>query len=306
MGDGAADPGRVKAVRVGPDRVQALTDFGVVQVGKADAVAVAIGELGVELTLAREVGIDLARMAHVHDQQEGRPAIGAGNEMGITVSLVAGAQHGVVPLARASLPMSGAEFGGFVGQEGKLVRGGLTAFAGALLGLHDKVLGAVEVDKALGLSVGVEEGDGAFKAVVVILGGRMGGLGVGDAKKPGQFDGKLVEVSTFAAARTVPALHKLIDRIQRIFLPGNACASLGASWASVQLLRFWRGLAGEVFERSGVGIMPSSGARSVVIQNGFTRPLAQRGGSMVNFCGARTCGAEGGGASEAAVGWPAV
>ncbi len=132
------------------------------------AIAGAVGELGVALPLAGKVGIGLDHMADIDDDQEGRPAIGARHGAGITVGLIAGAQHGVIPASAAALAVAlplfrGVSFQGN-GQQGKLVVIAVSA-VDALLGLHDERPASVQVDKAARLGAGVDEGDRAFKTV---------------------------------------------------------------------------------------------------------------------------------------------
>ena len=174
-GDLGADAGRIEAVRIVPDGLQAGAGRLVAQVVQRDAVAVAVRKLRIALPLAREVGINLDHVAHVHDQQERRPAILARNGAGIAVGLVAGAQHGVVPAARPAQAVPLALHHGRPGQQVKLafIRRG----ARALLGLHDKATAPVKVDEAARLRAGVDKGHGPLETVVVVLGIGGGGLG---------------------------------------------------------------------------------------------------------------------------------
>lgn len=209
-GDGGADLGGVEGKGRGPDGVKAGAYVRIAQVIQRDAVAVTVGELGVALPLAREVGVDLDHVADIDDQQEGRPAIRAGDSASIAIGLIAGAQHGVIPAPRAALAMALA-FDGVLGEEGKLVRLRLPAFADALLGLHHEMAGAVEVDIAARLAAGVQEGDRAFKAVVVVLHIRSGGFGGVNAQKLGQFDGELLKIGALTAARGRPPGNEDVD-----------------------------------------------------------------------------------------------
>lgn len=93
---------RVERVRVGPDRTEAGLHLLFPQVIHCDSVARAVGKLGVSLPDTREVGPYLDDVAHVHDQQEWRPAILACDCAGVAVRLPPGTQHGVVPLGSAT------------------------------------------------------------------------------------------------------------------------------------------------------------------------------------------------------------
>lgn len=100
-----------------------------------------------------------------------------------------------------------------LGGEGKLVGDG--GSRDALLGLHHEMAGAVEIDIAARQAAGVQEGDRAFKAVVVVLRIRGGGLGGVNAKKLGQFDGELLKIGALTAARGRPTGNEEVD-IQRV------------------------------------------------------------------------------------------
>ena len=135
-------------MRVGPDQAKTFAGRLIAQVLQSDPVAVAIGKLGVALALAGKVGVNLNHMAHVHNQQEGRPAILTRYGAGVSDGLIAGAEHGVIPSRTSALPMALALGGGHISQEGQLrLRVGLGA-CGALLGLHHEMPGAVQVDEA--------------------------------------------------------------------------------------------------------------------------------------------------------------
>nr|WP_293846939.1 hypothetical protein [Sphingopyxis sp.] len=66
---------RVEAERVGPDRAKAGADIFTPQIVERDAEAGSIGELGVLLTRAAEIGIDIDAVADIGDEQEGRPTV---------------------------------------------------------------------------------------------------------------------------------------------------------------------------------------------------------------------------------------
>ncbi|MBC7740521.1 MAG: hypothetical protein H7245_25760 [Candidatus Saccharibacteria bacterium] len=185
--DAGGGLGEVEGVGVGPDQAQGFAGLFVAQIVQLDQVAVAIGKLGVALTLAGNVGINLDRMAHFDDQQEGRPAILARYGAGIGVGLIAGAEHGFIPRTAAPLAVALAQGGGQVRQLGQLRLGVGLGPRGALLGLHHEMPSAVQVDEATRLCAGMQKGDGAFKAVTVARAVRGGRVGFHHAQQFGQF-----------------------------------------------------------------------------------------------------------------------
>ena len=104
VGDLARHPGaaprRVQAQRVEPDRGQQGAHLGVGQVGQADAVMRGVGEGDVVAAAAAELGVERDGLAHVHDDQERRPAVAdllGGQVAGVALRLLVGARHGRVP-----------------------------------------------------------------------------------------------------------------------------------------------------------------------------------------------------------------
>ena len=80
-----------------------------------------------------------------------------------------------------------------VGQKGKLIVIGGGAM-NALLGLHYERPAPVQIDKAARLGAGVDEGDRAFKAEIVTLRIRGGGVGGIDVQQLGQLNRELLKV----------------------------------------------------------------------------------------------------------------
>lgn len=148
-------------------------------------------------------------MAHVHDQQERRPAVLARHGAGIAVGLVAGTQHGVVPAARSAQAVPLALHDGRPGKQVEL------AFIGrgarALLGFHDEGTAPVKVDEAARLRAGVDEGHGPLETVIIVLRIRRGGLGGRNPQELRQLDGELLEIGPLAAARGRPAVNEIIN-----------------------------------------------------------------------------------------------
>ncbi len=141
------------------------------------AVAARVGEGRVGGAAARELGIDLDHVAHVHHQHEGRAAFGGGQGAGVAFGLAAGAQHAVVEAAG--------------------VAGGLE-----LLGLQHEVAAPVAVDAAAaGAAVAVLEGDGALEHVVL----RGAGVRPLDAEQRAQLDDEALRRGQLAGGHALPA-----------------------------------------------------------------------------------------------------
>lgn len=110
------------------------------------------------------------QVADVHDQQERWPSIFPRHGPRIAVRLIAGLEHGVVPLTGASDTVPCANgLGTIFDQHGELIRVRLFAPLGALLGLQYEAAFAIEVYEAPRLDGGVNEGDRALETVVVVL-----------------------------------------------------------------------------------------------------------------------------------------
>ena len=145
--------GRVEAVRVVPDGLEAGADFRPGEVVELDAVAARVGEGRVAAAGAGEFGVELDDVADIDDDQEGRPAFVGGQVAGVVFSLAAGAQHGVVEHAGLE---AGADF----------------------LGLADEGGAPVAVDEAVaGAAVAVVKDDAALEDVGVVAGVFVGRLG---------------------------------------------------------------------------------------------------------------------------------
>src|SRR5262245_24024858 len=67
--------GRIERERVGPHQPQPVANAFIAQILEIDAEALAVGELGVVLPLAGEVGIELQAMADIAGEDERRPAV---------------------------------------------------------------------------------------------------------------------------------------------------------------------------------------------------------------------------------------
>jgi hypothetical protein len=174
VGDVARDlrraAGRVEGLRVGPDLLQAPAEVGVAQVLQVDAVGLPVGEVGVVLALAGEVGEHLDHVGNVDHQQERRVAVVDRQRAGVVGGLLAGLAHHRVPGARPALGLSG--LGGRLlrREQAGLGAGARGAAAlGGLLGLQDEAVALVAVDPpGRAGAVGVLEVDAAFEDVVVL------------------------------------------------------------------------------------------------------------------------------------------
>ncbi len=97
--DGDAPALRVERVRLGPDGAQPLADFGVGQIGEIDAEGCGVRKLRVMFAGAGEIGIEIEAEADVADDQEWRPSLLGRQVTGVGLSLAAGSEHGLRPLA---------------------------------------------------------------------------------------------------------------------------------------------------------------------------------------------------------------
>ena len=175
FGDARAPPGRVEGERVGPDQAEAFADDLVFEVGQQDAVIAGVGEGLVVAAGARPVGINADGVADVADQDEGRPPPGdlrVGQQAGVIIGLVLGAQHRLVVGRRAAFAVAGAlafcEVAGAVGGgKSSVLHTGTRA--DPLFVLQNKVAPLIAVDE---LGVPVLPHDPLFEHVVVL--GRIG------------------------------------------------------------------------------------------------------------------------------------
>ena len=116
-GDFGAAFGRIERVRVAPDRTQPVADGLVAQACQRDGIALAVRELGVVLPLAGKVGIDLDHVAHIDDQDEGRPAVLLRQRAGVILRLPLGGAHHPVPATRAAGGCAGLDLRGVFGDQ---------------------------------------------------------------------------------------------------------------------------------------------------------------------------------------------
>jgi hypothetical protein len=132
-----------------------------------NAKTVPVGKLGVVLSLAGEVGINLEAMADIADNQEWRPAFGRGERLGVLLRLLARVQHENVPGAGGGTPAERRYLFG-LGIAKTALFGFLRPRPAALLGLKDKGTALVKIDaSARGGTVRFAKGDGALESIGV-------------------------------------------------------------------------------------------------------------------------------------------
>src|SRR4051794_11529987 len=152
----SADASGVERKWIEPYSPQAVTDGSDRQFVEQNAIRVSVRELGVILAHQGEVGEEFDAEADVNNDQERRPVVG--QSFGVTLGLVAGCEHGLIP-ARSLADGSAAARTDADGC-------GLIA---ALLGFENKAAALTEVDPAgTGGAVSVVEVDGSFEDVGVL------------------------------------------------------------------------------------------------------------------------------------------
>ena len=175
---------RVQRHRLEPQRAQALAHRLVGQVGQLQPVATRVGEGRVGGAAARELGVELDDMAHVDDDEEGRPALGGRQRAGITLGLRAGAHQRVVEA-----------LGG---------RGGLD-----LLRFEHEGAAAIAIDEAgAGAAVAMSEGDAALEDIGVVARVLARRLGLGHTEQAAEVTDKELIVGALGARDARPLLNE--------------------------------------------------------------------------------------------------
>ena len=206
-GDFGAAFGGVEGLRLGPDRTQAGADSGIAQAVRRNRIAGAVRELGVVLSLAGEVGIDLDDITDIDDQDEGRPTVLFRQGAGVILRLPLGGAHRAVPTSGAAGRRAGLDLRGVLGEQAGLARIGLPRLdpLGGLLGLHDETTALVEVDPAGGrAAVVMLEIDAPFEDVIVEFVAFLRRFGRRQIEQIAQFVGEGLEVRQFRAAGLFP------------------------------------------------------------------------------------------------------
>ena len=200
----------IKAVGIGPDHAQHVTDVTLAQVFQVDTIAVAIRVLVVALPLFREVRVKFDDMAHVNNHQKGWPAVFPGNGAGVVVGLVARLEHGVVPGGCAPHTVADAFLcarGDAPGQ----IDCAVLLLVHALLGFEYEMPATVDVDEAGGAFLRVGKCHRPFEPVMVVavvIGGRVRPV---DAQQIGQFDHEELVIGMFAAPGLLPPADELVN-----------------------------------------------------------------------------------------------
>lgn len=112
--DGGGVFGGIEGMRIDPDAAEAVADFRSVEIRQRDGVGDGIGEALVLAAGAGEHGVEVDGVADIADDEEGRAALGRGEEDDVFPSLVAGAGEDLVE-------GGGAAFAGapFFGKQGR-------------------------------------------------------------------------------------------------------------------------------------------------------------------------------------------
>ncbi len=171
-GDFGSVAGGVERVGVEPDGTEAVAQFRLMELRQEDAVGAGIGKWQVGLAGKGKVGEELDGVADVDGDEEGWPAFGSRQGLGVMLGLSASGEHGLVPAMGAA--------NGAAGTGGARLRTGEAEFptrvrgedgcVAALLGFEDEVRAAVEIDAAYGGgAVEVVEVDALFKDVGVAM-----------------------------------------------------------------------------------------------------------------------------------------
>jgi hypothetical protein len=179
--------GRVEAVRVFPDGLEAGADVVAGEVVELDAVAARVGKGRVAAAGAGEFGVELDDVADIDDHQEGRPAFVGRQVARVVLGLAAGAHESVVELA-----------GGGAGAN--------------LLGFADEAAALVAVDEAVaGAAVAVVKDDAALEDVGIVAGVFVGRLGWGDFQEGAEIGDEELVIGPLGAADVAPAGEEGVD-----------------------------------------------------------------------------------------------
>ena len=213
-GDLGAAFGGIEGVRGAPDRAQAVSDGPVAQTFQRDGIAAPIRELGVVLPLAGEVSVDLDHVTDIDDEDEGRPAVLLRQRAGVVLRLPLGGAHHLVPPSCTASGRAGADLGGVLGDQLRLLRVDLLRFDpfGRLLGLHDEAIALVQVDPAPGRRAIVKlVVDAPFEDVVVGFDPLLRWIGFRQVKQGAKLLGERLEVRDLCAAGFLPPADEVIN-----------------------------------------------------------------------------------------------
>jgi len=170
--------GGIKRGGVGPDEAKPFADFFICEVGEPDAKGAGVGKRQVSLARLREIGVNLKRMANIHDNEERGVVIGDGAD--VALGLPARLYHGAIPGIGAAHGLGGLHFrcdARFLG--GKFKLGSFGPGFLKLFGFENEMSAPVEVNAAVaGSAVRVMLNDGELEKVA----------GIGVVVGPGDFE----------------------------------------------------------------------------------------------------------------------
>ena len=208
--------GRVERLGIGPDQRQPLPHLLVMQVVEHDAVAGAVGELGISFAGAGEVRIDVDAIADVRDQQDRRPAMIGRQRLGIAFGLALRLKHRAGPAGRPAPRGAALDAGaGGLAENVQIVlaacRSGLVRLA-ALLGLKDEAVALVAVDAAKALrAVAIVLKHPALEHIIVVRVVGAAAIGRGHADQRAQAVGEALRVRQLRPTRIAPLGDEGVD-----------------------------------------------------------------------------------------------
>lgn len=197
------DTAGIERERVEPDRAEAIANVVVLQVLEIDAVGEGIGKWNVRFPGTREIGIDLEGVTDVDHDKERRPTFDGREGLGVLLSLVARAEHGLVP------PRGAANGGAAATRHFEEERG--LGRSAALLGFEDEAAVFVKINETrAGESGEMAKCDGAFENVIVL--GVVGDSGVGARhfEEVAEFGEEEGVIGSFSGAGVLPALDERV------------------------------------------------------------------------------------------------
>jgi hypothetical protein len=212
---------RIKAERGRPYGGKPFADFGVAQILQPDAEPRGVGELGVLLPCAREIGIDIDAMANIGDQQEGRPAMIDGQRLGIAFGLSLGLEHRRRPTRRSPFRRALLQFfrRGLAKEIRLAALGRLAVGIGALLRLQHKAIALIGVQAAkAGRAVAIILKHAAFEHIVILAIVALAALGRIDADQRAEAVNKALRICEFRPAGYDPVGN---ERFEFVSGPGH-------------------------------------------------------------------------------------
>ena len=211
--------GGIEAERIHPDRAEPFAHLRLRQILQHDAVAGTIGELGVGLSGAGEIGIDLYAVPDIRYQQEWWPAMINRQCACIAFCLPLGLDHRLGP--PRCTPSCGAALHARAGRLAEQVEIVLAApgrepvCVAALLCLEDEGMALVAVDPAeAGGAIAIVLKNPAFKDIMIV---RIVGAASGwriDVEQAAQAVDETLRVSQLRAAGIAPCGDEVFNSVQ--------------------------------------------------------------------------------------------